>query len=698
MAKKLLLILIMSLSACLLSCAGNVTTTVTTEPEIEPCEWEFTETVNEQIPIKAIYADKATLSGNIANFINICKPEKEGGIVFESSLIRSHQLIVELDKIYPINHVLWLQMEADGITDIGSVSVDLSLDGESYSRVLENWELGKTKTLIDIDDQLARYIRFSFPYVEGERNGIRDLRVILGSGFIISEADEWTDSFKRFETWTGADGIFSFNLAGSDSIGEEKSHTAFVFSDTFTGNVNPETSIRMSNHLINNSLGYYDGTLPIASGMRFAYAIRDGVPESAFLPTAYLGYNPGNVYSTDGLSEYLSSDGLLTNAANGTMWQTPVNAENWLLADLHDKYAIKDLYLWNHNGNQDYGIRSFKVLTSDDKLSWQESGIYELPRASGNPDEPYSLKISINKEARYVKLEIISGYDPGILGLGKMLFTTSDDKPLFASIEASDFDREIAGNETSARLWLQDGIVLDGYFYCFPLLVKDYSTYFKVHQVGLIKAQITNDEIEFASSEYSQTPLMSLSEDTGSIYFGAGVMDNVDVDGYIYIYGYKDLDGRYLVVARVHPEAFTDFNQWRYYDGSSWVENINDVAPLKEGVSAELSVTHLPTGMFADKYMLVVMEDTTSGRVGYALSDTPFGPFTDYVTLYKTPENGMYTKAFTYNAKMHAHLSEPGKYLISYNVNTTSFTALANANIYRPRFIWVCETNPDNQE
>ena len=43
---------------------------------------------------------------------------------------------------------------------------------------------------------------------------------------------------------------------------------------------------------------------------------------------------------------------------------------------------------------------------------------------------------------------------------------------------------------------------------------------------------------------------------------------------------------------------------------------------------------------------------------------------------------------FTYNAKAHSHLSTPGRLLISYNVH--NLEALGeNADIYRPRFVWL---------
>jgi len=171
-------------------------------------------------------------------------------------------------------------------------------------------------------------------------------------------------------------------------------------------------------------------------------------------------------------------------------------------------------------------------------------------------------------------------------------------------------------------------------------------------------------------------------------------MDNRPQDGYIYVYGYLDLNGRHLIVSRTTEADFTRFNHWEYFDGSGWSRDINQSYPLIDKVSAELSVTYMDQGLFAGKYMLVVTEHTVSSRIVYALSDTPYGTFGAYQLLYQSIEHTLYRGAITYNAKMHAHLSEPGSYLISYNVNSTSPAALYNANVYRPRFIRVTEVKP----
>ena len=42
-----------------------------------------------------------------------------------------------------------------------------------------------------------------------------------------------------------------------------------------------------------------------------------------------------------------------------------------------------------------------------------------------------------------------------------------------------------------------------------------------------------------------------------------------------------------LVVSRVLPEQFEDFNQWRFWDGSTWSAEIGDFAGLVERTAVD---------------------------------------------------------------------------------------------------------------
>ena len=177
----------------------------------------------------------------------------------------------------------------------------------------------------------------------------------------------------------------------------------------------------------------------------------------------------------------------------------------------------------------------------------------------------------------------------------------------------------------------------------------------------------------------------------GGIFFGAGIFSNTlaagapNPDGFIYIYGsQEDPLVKKLVVARVRPHDFTDFDAWRYWNGNSWVRDIQEVMPVTGRISNELSVSPAPNG----KYALIFSLDTLSGKVAMKLADHPWGPFGPSQVVWDIQSPPHLDDLFTYNAKAHPHLSEPGELLISWNVNTFNFwDHFAYADIYRPRFI-----------
>ena len=192
----------------------------------------------------------------------------------------------------------------------------------------------------------------------------------------------------------------------------------------------------------------------------------------------------------------------------------------------------------------------------------------------------------------------------------------------------------------------------------------------------------------FADHRQLETSLHINNKTLGEGNMGAGILVNTkwagaaNPDGYVYVYGCMGQD-KNLLVARVKPADFEDQKQWRFYDGNSWSENINDLKPVTNGVSNELSMTPLPDGRF----LLVFQVMGLSDKVGMRIAATPVGPFSAIKEIYTTPEwkEGIWT----YNAKAHLNLSKPGELLISYNTITADFwnDIQKNAHIYRPRFI-----------
>ncbi|MDB5192128.1 MAG: hypothetical protein JWQ96_1691 [Segetibacter sp.] len=192
----------------------------------------------------------------------------------------------------------------------------------------------------------------------------------------------------------------------------------------------------------------------------------------------------------------------------------------------------------------------------------------------------------------------------------------------------------------------------------------------------------------FKDQRQIETTLHIKNETLGEGNFGAGVLVNTKwagapaADGYVYVYGCIGKD-KNLVVARVKPKDFENMNEWRFYNGTSWRNNINELKPVTNGASNELSMTTLPDGRF----LLIFQVMGLSDKVGMRVAASPVGPFSEIKEIYTTPE--FKEGIWTYNAKAHPNLSKPGELLISYNTITPDFwnDIQKNAHIYRPRFI-----------
>jgi hypothetical protein len=141
------------------------------------------------------------------------------------------------------------------------------------------------------------------------------------------------------------------------------------------------------------------------------------------------------------------------------------------------------------------------------------------------------------------------------------------------------------------------------------------------------------------------------------------------------------------MIARVQPADFKDFAKWRFWDGTSWSLDINNMkyaAVVTERVSDELSLSPLPDG----RYVLVFQTDVW-GSVGMRIAETPYGPFGPVIPVWDCKEALTGKDYFVYNAKAHPNLSKKGELLISFNVNSFKFFTdiTADPNLYHPRFI-----------
>lgn len=260
------------------------------------------------------------------------------------------------------------------------------------------------------------------------------------------------------------------------------------------------------------------------------------------------------------------------------------------------------------------------------------------------------------------------------------------------------FKPQTPNSEPGEWYWLNDAAAINGKLQIFASRIRSNGGggAFGFEGTGLaLLSTPLNSPNPYADFVQVDCPAYNLepSGGRGETIFGCSIMNNTAAagaprpDGYVYIYGLQnDPFIKKLLVARVLPEQFEDFSQWRYWDGAEWNADMDRVAVLTGRVSSECSVTPLPNG----KYILVYQEDTLGPWVTCKFGDSPVGPFGPAKHLWRCEEVDTIPGAFVYNAKAHPHLSPPGELLISYNVNCGDFWYhFENSDVYHPRFIRV---------
>jgi hypothetical protein len=242
--------------------------------------------------------------------------------------------------------------------------------------------------------------------------------------------------------------------------------------------------------------------------------------------------------------------------------------------------------------------------------------------------------------------------------------------------------------------WLGDGFVnpeLNNNLYIFGYRIKNVSgAAFGFKEVGntLIKIP-ANSKPPYSDNKQRDTPFYIDGKD-GLGSFGAGIYVNTVAagapapDGYIYVYG---VIGKWkeLMVARIKPKDFENYDKWTYWDGRGWTTNIKRATKVADWVSNELSVSPMPDG----RYALIFQVGTMTKDIGLRIGKTPYGPFGPVIKIWDCSED-LVKKAYTvYNAKAHPSLSKPGELIISYNINSVDFfkDLPKDPNFYRPRFI-----------
>jgi hypothetical protein len=164
----------------------------------------------------------------------------------------------------------------------------------------------------------------------------------LGAGALPAQADivkysgvaapAWTAMFERTSGWTGADGVYTFPMSGNDSFGSGATEGTFwIFSDTFVGDVDPNTMHRLPGTvMVHNTSATMQGDVPGDGVIDFHVRTdTDGAATSMVAPPQagmWIWPNDGlvqggTVYMT-GLRMKTGSGGAFNFATDGVVWMT----------------------------------------------------------------------------------------------------------------------------------------------------------------------------------------------------------------------------------------------------------------------------------------------------------------------------------------------------------------------------------------
>ncbi len=256
------------------------------------------------------------------------------------------------------------------------------------------------------------------------------------------------------------------------------------------------------------------------------------------------------------------------------------------------------------------------------------------------------------------------------------------------------FDPKTPKTAPGDYYWLGDGFVNvddDSTLYIFGYRIRNTeSAVFGFEQVGTTLIAIPPDSNPpFEDHKQFDTPLFLKNEGIETT-FGSGIYVNTtsagapDPDGFVYVYGVRG-QAKELVVGRVAPKDFLDFEKWEYWSGFSWGNDIGSLYPIARNVSNEMSVSPTKDG----RVILTYQISGLSTEVAVQIGNSPIGPFFPIKKIWNTAEVYEDMDFFTYNAKGYPHLSDTGYLLISYNINSFDFWSdiLDKPNLYRPRFI-----------
>lgn len=598
--------------------------------------------------------------------------KKHNEKLIDIPLKANQEEIIDLGRIYPLGKVELKK----------NIDVQISYDGEKYfayqieNNTFDGFTARYLKLISDVDQTLSIYV---------------------GLGYIAYENEEMSKLFERGHGWSGADGIFSFNLDNQEDYNQKKDRTLLVFGDTFCGQNDGLKRVEPT-AMVNNTLAYYqDGNIQfeIARSPLGAY-------ESLIDPSLDMqkeGYIVNNIVRYHG-------DVKFKPYVTAMDFEKDVEID----FDLRGTHEIKKISIENFNDNPIEGTSSTKRGVKTIDIYASDEGEYTFIKrinlkeySLDNKEEEFNLSFQA-KKVKFVlpvKENTIGSVtsEDKLVGLNKVKFFDDNGQLYDCNVSSnSEFFPKI----TKTWYWLQDGIITNDKLYIYPCLVQEELNgiegfEFKITGVASLEIPVENKELKYRESVMREAPLYRV-KDGKEYMFPIAIHQE---DNYAYFYGYCNYQAfflRSLVVGRIELDKIDDLNNLRFFNGKEWVKDMTECQTLLDHVSCEMSVQKIISGENKGKYLAVFQYDTNGPMTAYAIGESVVGPFTTPRVIHVSEEVTSYNKGTTYayNAKSHLHLSTGDNILVSYNVNDMSMMRnKENYTIYHPRFLNFKDTSND---
>ena len=250
----------------------------------------------------------------------------------------------------------------------------------------------------------------------------------------------------------------------------------------------------------------------------------------------------------------------------------------------------------------------------------------------------------------------------------------------------------LAPTDGKGWFWLQAGVHIEGTLFLFlPRIEKtNAGGAFGFNHVDQWLGTIANPDAEPTEwkAKYVKLPFADLASER-KVSFGAAVLRDGE---HLYVYGYeerpaKPFPGRKMLVARVPIAKIADFDAWRFFSHGEWKPDVKDASPAFGELATEYSVSFVP-GL--KRFVAVYTENGLGDRVLGRFADSPVGPWSEPLLLYRCPEMKANKKLFSYAAKAHPHLAAEREIVLTYCVNSFEFApVIDDATLYWPNFVRV---------